>query len=111
MPRPDSSPMIDSGGESTGSEASLTAVSAEKLEGKNTSPQPDNSPRSFAVVAGMGFELAGTTVVMAGIGHLIDRYFGGERGLGFAIGGLTGFGLGMLRFILKALKQIEESNA
>ena len=58
----------------------------------------------------MGFELAGTTVLLAGAGHLVDRYFDGERGIGFAVGGLIGFGLGMFRFILKALRQIEEIN-
>ncbi|MDB4477012.1 AtpZ/AtpI family protein, partial [Rhodopirellula sp.] len=69
-----------------------------------------SQPRSLAAVTGMGFELAGTTVLMAGVGHLVDRYCGGERSIGFAIGGLIGFGLGMFRFILKALRQIEESN-
>ena len=47
----------------------------------------------------------------AGIGYLADRYFGGERSIGFALGGLIGFGLGLFRFILKALRQIEENNA
>lgn len=88
------------------SEAGLASLSAEKEEEKNSS-QPDTRPRSLAFVGGMGFELAGTTVCLAGLGHLADRYLGGDRSVGFAIGGLIGFGLAMLRFILKALREIE----
>jgi F0F1-type ATP synthase assembly protein I len=69
-----------------------------------------SQPRSVAQVAGMGLELAGTTVALAGLGHLVDRYCGGAGSIGFAAGGFIGFGLGMYRFILKALKQIEETN-
>ena len=110
MPQPDPSPPIDSGGAPTGPEASSHPLSAEKLKEKAPS-RPGDRPRSLAVVAGMGFELAGTTIASAGIGYLADRYFGGERSIGFALGGLIGFGLGMFRFILKALRQIEENNA
>lgn len=111
MPRPEPTPAIDSDGDSTGSDASLHSLSAEKLEEKKTASHVGDRPRSFAVVAGMGFELAGATILLAGIGHLVDRYFGEDRSIGFAIGGLLGFGLGMFRFILKALQQIEKSNA
>lgn len=110
VPESDLTPPIDSGEEPTGPEATPHPLSAEKLPEKPPS-RADTRPRSFAGVAGMGFELAGTTVAIAGIGYLADRYFGGERSFGFAIGGLIGFGLGMFRFILKALRQIEESNA
>ena len=58
----------------------------------------------------MGFELAGTTAALAGLGHLVDRHWGGESSIGFAIGGFIGFGLGMYRFILKALRQIEKTD-
>ena len=110
MPKTDSTSSIESGGESTGPKTISNLLPTQKPEEKVTSRHTDQ-PRSIAVVVGMGFELAGTTVVLAGLGHLVDRYFGADRSIGFALGGLVGFGLGMLRFIMKALRQIEESNA
>lgn len=58
--------------------------------------------------AGMGAELAGATLVLAGLGYLIDQYLGGDSSTGLAIGGFLGFSLGMYRFIHKALQQIEK---
>jgi len=55
----------------------------------------------------MGAELAGTTLVLAGLGYLFDHYRGGNSSVGLAIGGFLGFSLGMYRFILKALQQIK----
>ena len=83
---------------------------ADKSRGKSLPDHQGIQPRSFAQVAGMGFELAGTTGALAGLGHVVDRYCGGDRSIGFAIGGFIGFGLGMYRFILKALRQIEKTN-
>ena len=111
MPKTDPTTPIDSGGDSTGPEASSDPLTAQEPgEEKAASRHADRS-RSLAVVTGMGFELAGTTIALAGLGHLVDRYVGGDRSIGFAFGGLIGFGLGMFRFIMKALRQIEESNA
>ena len=110
VPKTDSTVPIDSGGESTGPKAISNSLSASKAEEKASHRHADR-PRSIAVVAGMGLELAGTTVVMAGFGHLVDRQLGASSSFGFALGGLVGFGLGMLRFILKALRQIEDSDA
>lgn len=106
VPKTDSTVPIDSGRESNGPKAISNSLSASKTEEK-ASNRHANRPRSLAVVGGMGFELAGTTVCLAGLGHLADRYLGGDRSVGFAIGGLIGFGLAMLRFILKALREIE----
>mgnify|MGYP001058055238 CR=1 FL=1 len=111
VPKPDPTAPIDSGQDPTGPEASCDSPSAQKPEEEKAKFRHADRPRSLAVVAGMGFELAGTTVVLAGLGHLVDRYLGGERSVGFAFGGLIGFGLGMFRFIMKALRQIEKSNA
>ena len=110
VPKTDSTAPIDSGGESTGTKAISKSLSAQKPEEKATSSHIGR-PGSLAVVAGMGFELAGTTFVLAGLGHLVDRYFGADNSIGFALGGLVGFVLGMLRFIMKALRQIEDSAA
>jgi len=110
VPASDPLPPLDSGRDQNGVNAGTKSHLSDETTTENQPRSRGNQPRSFAAVAGMGFELAGTTVLLAGAGHLVDRYFGGERGIGFAVGGLIGFGLGMFRFILKALRQIEESN-
>lgn len=110
LSKPDQTPPLDSG-EGVGRDNDSRLHSpVSNTEEEKLARQGDPN-RSLAVVAGMGFELAGTTVVFAGIGHLVDRYCGVDRSIGFAIGGLIGFGIAMFRFILKALRQIEESNA
>ncbi len=108
MPKTDLTAPIDAGGESTGPKASPNSLSSQKLEDDKAASRPTDRSHSFALVAGMGFELAGTTVALAGLGHLVDRGLGGESNIGFAFGGLIGFGLGMFRFIMKALRQIEK---
>lgn len=60
--------------------------------------------------AGLGMELAGSTLVLAGIGHLIDRWRGGADGLGIAIGALVGFSFGMFRLIQLALREIKRQS-
>ena len=111
VPKPEPTAPIDSGEGPTGPEASSGSRRAQKPQEEKARFHHADRPRSLAVVAGMGIELAGTTVLSAGLGHLVDRYLGGERSIGFALGGFIGFGLGMFRFILKALRQIEKSNA
>lgn len=46
--------------------------------------------------AGMGMELAGTVLVLAGLGHLADRYFENTTAWGVLTGALLGFVFGML---------------
>ena len=110
MPNSNPTPPLDSGGEPNGSKVGSELPPADKSRGKSLPDHQGIQPRSFAQVAGMGFELAGTTGALAGLGHVVDRYCGGDRSIGFAIGGFIGFGLGMYRFILKALRQIEKTN-
>lgn len=45
--------------------------------------------------AGAGIELAGAVLVLALIGHGIDRYLDSSRPWGLLIGGLIGFSIGM----------------
>ena len=45
--------------------------------------------------AGAGIELAGAVLVLALVGHLVDRYAGFSRPWGLLSGGLIGFTLGM----------------
>ena len=110
MPNSNPTPPLDSGGEPNGSKVGSELPHADKSRGKSLPDHQSSQPRSFAQVAGMGLELAGTTAALAGLGHLVERYCGGDRSIGFAIGGFIGFGLGMYRFILKALRQIEKTN-
>lgn len=72
---------------------------------------PDGNPRqrretpdsgAWMKVAGLGIELAGNTLAATAIGIGIDWYAGSQRPIGTAIGALTGFAFGMLRFIQRA---------
>lgn len=56
--------------------------------------------------AGMGMELAGSTLGLAAIGYLVDRYRGNADGYGIAAGTLIGFAFGMFRFIQKAMREV-----
>ncbi|MFK8110978.1 MAG: AtpZ/AtpI family protein [Rubripirellula sp.] len=58
-------------------------------------------------MAGMGMELAGSTLGLAAVGYFVDQYRGESKGYGIAIGCLVGFGFGMFRFIQKAMQQIQ----
>ena len=55
--------------------------------------------------AGMGIELAGTTLGVAAIGYVVDWYLAAARPYGFASGALVGFAFGMFRFIQRALHE------
>lgn len=45
--------------------------------------------------AGLGMELAGSVLVLAGLGYLADRYFENETAWGVLVGALLGFAFGM----------------
>lgn len=53
-------------------------------------------------VAGLGIELAGTTLGLTSVGIGIDWYVGSQRPIGTAIAALIGFAYGMFRFIQRA---------
>jgi F0F1-type ATP synthase assembly protein I len=59
-------------------------------------------------LAGMGMELAGSTLGVAAVGYLIDGYRGKADGYGIAAGAFIGFAFGMFRFIQKAMQQIQK---
>lgn len=56
--------------------------------------------------ASLGMELAGSTLGVAAIGYLVDRYRGQAGGYGVAAGTLIGFTFGMYRFIHQAMQEI-----
>jgi F0F1-type ATP synthase assembly protein I len=60
-----------------------------------------NQSKVFRFV-GMGTELAGFTLVVAGLGYLLDRIGQNPKPYGTALGALIGFSLGMVRFIQQA---------
>ena len=53
---------------------------------------------------GLGTELAGFTLVFAGLGYLMDKFGQNPKPYGTALGALIGFSLGMVRFIQQARK-------
>lgn len=109
MSRPDSSQSPDSAPEKGRDDHPLDELKRlgtdSQWKGKSDG---DVQAKPWMTLVGLGMELAGSTLVLAGAGHLIDRYRGKPDGFGVAIGAFLGFGLGMFRFIQKALKQIEK---
>ncbi|MGI9472329.1 MAG: hypothetical protein ACR2NZ_12380 [Rubripirellula sp.] len=103
MSSQDSSTPPDSGNEDRRDDGRQVTDEAEGQRGQGN-PQDD---KPWLKVVGLGMELAGSTLVLAGVGHLVDRYRGKADGVGVAIGAFLGFGLGMFRFIQKALQQIQ----
>lgn len=65
-------------------------------------PQGTPDAAAWMKVAGLGIELAGTTLGVTAIGVGIDWYTGSQRPIGTAIGALLGFSFGMFRFIQRA---------
>lgn len=53
-------------------------------------------------LASAGLELAVAVLVGLGLGYGVDWMRGGQRPVGLGIGALVGFGLGMVRFIIRA---------
>jgi F0F1-type ATP synthase assembly protein I len=53
-------------------------------------------------------ELAGSTLGLAGIGYLVDRYRGQADSYGVAVGALIGFAFGMYRLIKLAMREAHQ---
>lgn len=65
----------------------------------------DDAGRPAALrMAGAGLELAGSTLVMAGLGYAIDAARGHATPYAAIAGTLVGFSLGMYRLIAMAMK-------
>ena len=79
----------------------------DRVEATNEDPAPSKKP--WLQLASLGMELAGATLGMAAVGGMIDWYRDQPLGIGVAFGALVGFGFGMLRFIQKAMQQINRS--
>ncbi|TWU30963.1 AtpZ/AtpI family protein [Novipirellula artificiosorum] len=75
------------------------------IEGSGLLPpgQRFSSDTAWFRYAGMGLELAGTTLLLTALGYWIDAWRDAERPLATALGMLVGFSLGMTRFIIVAL--------
>ena len=108
MSSPDSSQSPDSGPEQGRDDhpSDDPKQSMTKPDSRSKGSPDDVQGKPWMTLLGLGMELAGSTLVLAGVGHLVDRYRGKPDGFGVAIGAFLGFGLGMFRFIQKALKQI-----
>lgn len=61
-------------------------------------------------LAGLGMELAGSTLGLAAIGYLVDRYRGKTDGYGIAAGALVGFAFGLYRFIRVAMREVQDQS-
>lgn len=59
--------------------------------------------------AGLGMELAGSVLVLAGLGYLVDRYFRNETAWGVLVGAILGFAFGMFN-LFRLLAKINQSN-
>lgn len=120
---PDSDPLRESGstypsGKSPGVPSAKTPLPASRngervapdLHGKASDPnhQPDSQrgmiPRDSLRFAGAGLELAGSTIVLATLGYLLDRKLENSTPIAMALGGLLGFAAGMLRFVRLAIE-------
>jgi hypothetical protein len=64
-----------------------------KTDGRKASAAP------WARLSGAGLELAFITIALGAIGAVIDQQLQSPRPVCSALGGLLGFGLGMIRFI------------
>lgn len=62
--------------------------------------QPRNGGRPSPLrFAGAGIELAGAVLVSAGLGFAADTFFAWEGNLGFLIGSLLGFAMGLANLL------------
>ena len=68
---------------------------------RRTGLETSNQRAVFRFV-GLGTELAGFTLVFAGLGYLIDSISQFPKPYGTAFGALLGFALGMARFVMQA---------
>ncbi len=79
----------------------------EPADGTPVDEEPINpssawNPTAVFRFVGLGTELAGFTLVFAGLGYLADRTFQNPKPYGTALGAMIGFSLGMMRFIQQA---------
>ena len=58
-------------------------------------PQPDDD-LGWMRITGVGFELAGSVLVLGGLGYWLDQHAFWQGPWGFVGGGLLGFALGMV---------------
>ncbi len=69
-----------------------------------TTPVAGRDQRVWLRFAGLGIELATSTLLFAGIGYLVDWMLALPKSYATAAGTLVGFTIGMIRFIQQALK-------
>ncbi|GAA5510669.1 AtpZ/AtpI family protein [Novipirellula caenicola] len=77
---------------------------ADKVE-VASGPVAKNDAKGGAVwfrFAGLGMELAGITLLFAGVGYWIDAWRNHDQMYATALSTMVGFGLAMTRFIVKA---------
>ncbi|MCG8652074.1 MAG: AtpZ/AtpI family protein, partial [Pirellulales bacterium] len=80
--------------------------SSDKSQQETDRPATPRSQKPWGKLAGLGMELAGSTLGLGAVGYLVDWYWNTPNSLGVAIGALLGFALGMFRFIQKAMLEI-----
>jgi len=81
--------------------------SNDKRSGISEPPQPPtekNANGNWVRFAGMGIELAGTTLLFTAVGYWVDAWREAERPFVTAAAMLVGFSLAMTRFIFLAVK-------
>ncbi|TWU37704.1 hypothetical protein Q31b_44930 [Novipirellula aureliae] len=71
---------------------------------KSESPTEKKANRNWVRFAGMGIELAGTTLLFTAVGYWIDDWRDADRPFVTAGAMLVGFSLAMTRFIIVAVK-------
>ena len=74
----------------------------EQVEEDGASPASPWNPALVFRFVGLGTELAGFTLVCAGLGYLMDQIGQNPKPYGTALGAMIGFSLGMVRFIQQA---------
>jgi F0F1-type ATP synthase assembly protein I len=80
---------------------------------KQPSDQGENDPlekKPWMKFAGLGMELAGSTLGLAAVGYLVDRQRGKADGYGVAVGVLIGFSFGMFRLIKQAMREVQNQS-
>ncbi len=85
------------------------------LDSPDQRPDPQEIPHGsrqqpWMKFAGLGMELAGSTLGLAAIGYLVDRYRGKDDGYGIAVGVLVGFAFGMYRLVGKAMQEVRNQS-
>ena len=73
-------------------------------------PDPVLKRRPWLQFAGLGMELAGSTLGLAAIGYAVDQARGAADRLGIVAGLLIGFSFGMYRLIQKAMREVQQQS-